>query len=304
VLFGHPTGNPNSHHAALAHFEAGRLEAFCTPWMPSTATLRVLQHVPRLKGMAQRLARRHFPPLAAAPTIQGRAGEWLRLAIRACGGGDERLSYAANDWLMETMAREVSRAPVTAIHAYEDCSLLQFAEATRLGKACVYDMPIGYYEAWQSTQERLARAFVEWLPPTGLNPGSYARPRQKRQEMELADLVLTACSFAAATIRDFFPEKPIAQAFYGVDAQFWCPGEAQRPDRPLRFIYAGQLSLRKGTPDLVEAWLLADAKRRTLPATISHRAPQSPSGLRDRFRDADVFVFPSYFEGFGLVLAE
>src|SRR6185437_4666315 len=153
------------------------------------------------------------------------------------------------------------------------------------------------------------------LPPTGLNPGSYARPRQKRQEMELADLVLTACSFAAATIRDFFPEKPIAQAFYGVDAQFWCPGEAQRPDRPLRFIYAGQLSLRKGTPDLIEAWrkaalgdaeldlvgawLLADAKRRTLPATISHRAPQSPSDLRDRFRDADVFVFPSYFEGFG-----
>src|SRR5437870_5753527 len=35
ILFGHPTGNPNSHHAALAHLEAGRLEAFCVPWMPT-----------------------------------------------------------------------------------------------------------------------------------------------------------------------------------------------------------------------------------------------------------------------------
>ena len=42
ILFGHPTGNPNSHHAALAHFEAGRLEALCVPWMPSELALGVL----------------------------------------------------------------------------------------------------------------------------------------------------------------------------------------------------------------------------------------------------------------------
>jgi FkbM family methyltransferase len=50
VLFGHPTGNPNSHHAALAHLEAGWLEAFCVPWMPSAPELALLSRIPGLKA--------------------------------------------------------------------------------------------------------------------------------------------------------------------------------------------------------------------------------------------------------------
>src|ERR1700736_5524220 len=79
ILFGHPCGNPNSHHAALAHFEAGRLEAFCVPWMPSATTLNIMSVVPRLRAQAGRLARRHFESLAGAPRIQDRLGEWRRL---------------------------------------------------------------------------------------------------------------------------------------------------------------------------------------------------------------------------------
>src|SRR5262245_9647978 len=32
ILFGHPTGNPNSYNAALAYLEAGLLECFCVTW--------------------------------------------------------------------------------------------------------------------------------------------------------------------------------------------------------------------------------------------------------------------------------
>ena len=99
--------------------------------------------------MTQRLSRRHFQALAGVPKVQGRVGELRRLLIRAMGRGDDRLSNEANDWLMRTMTRECRRSSVTAVHAYEDCSLLQFVEAKRLGKACIYDMPIGYYPAWE-----------------------------------------------------------------------------------------------------------------------------------------------------------
>ena len=105
ILFGHPGGNPNSHHAALAHLEAGRLEAFCVPWMPSSRTLTTLQRFDPTRSLGQRLARREFAPLAGATKVQGRVGEWRRLATRAFGLGDERLSYEANDWLMQTMAK-------------------------------------------------------------------------------------------------------------------------------------------------------------------------------------------------------
>ena len=75
ILFGHPTGNPNSYNSALAHFEAGRLDAFCVPWMPSPMTLRILERMRPFRAAAQRLGRRRFPALAGAPKVQGRIGE-------------------------------------------------------------------------------------------------------------------------------------------------------------------------------------------------------------------------------------
>ena len=109
ILFGDPTGSPFAHHAALAHFEAGQLDAFCVPWMPSRATLRVLEQVRPLRAAADRLSRRHFSPLADVPKVQGRMGELKRLTIRALGMSHGNLPNEANEWLMRTMARECRR---------------------------------------------------------------------------------------------------------------------------------------------------------------------------------------------------
>jgi glycosyltransferase involved in cell wall biosynthesis len=320
VVFGHPTGNPNAYHAALAHFEAGWLECFCVSWMPSTRTLHLLDHIKPLRSKTQRLHRRHFPPLAAAPKVQGRAGELRRLLVRATGRGDDHLSNEANDWLMRTMTRECRRPRVTAVHAYEDCSLWQFAEAKRLGKACIYDLPAGYYPEWEQTELELTRRYVDWLPVGGLPSSAYARPDQKRQEMDLADIVLVPSSFVEKAIRKFHPNKFVARASYGVDLDFWNLGAKRLATRPLRFIYAGQLSLRKGIPSLLEAWdkaalrdaelelvglwQLAQSKRLSLPSGVTCRPSCSPQALRDRYRAADVFVFASFSEGFGLALLE
>jgi len=49
VLFGHPTGNPNSLHAALSHFESGRLEAFCVSWLPTEREIAFLIRLPGIE---------------------------------------------------------------------------------------------------------------------------------------------------------------------------------------------------------------------------------------------------------------
>jgi len=355
ILFGHPSGNPNSHHAALAHYEAGQLEAFCVPWFPGNGVLNFLAKLPGAKAEASRLRRRRFEPLADAPKIQGRLGEWSRLLRRKLGLGDEQMMYDANDWLMQTMARAARRSSVTAVHSYEDCSLEQFREAKRLGKQCIYDMPIGYYPWWEEKQKQLAREFADWVPEGGLPSSRYVRPEQKIKEMELADLVLVACSFVEKTIREFWPEKKIALAPYGVDGGFWAPvgaqhgawsgehggeergagsreqgGEEQERlrdektkglrDDKVRFIYAGGCSIRKGIPVLLEAWekaqlrdaeltlvgswQLADSKLKELPRGVNFLGPVGPERLRELYRESDVFVFPSFFEGFGLVILE
>jgi glycosyltransferase involved in cell wall biosynthesis len=319
VLLGHPTGNPNSYHAALAYFETGRLEALCVPWMPSATLLRLFDGLPALRLLGRRLARRRFAPLADAPKVQGRAGEWRRLAGRLFGLDHERLVHDANGWLMRTMQRECRRPAVEAVHCYEDCALLPFQEAKRLGKACIYDLPTICDEAWQPLAAVLARRYAEWRPRDAASSPTPERIEQKRQELALADVVLVPSLLAEASVRQFHPHKKILRIPYGVDLSFWTP-PPDKKSRKLRFIYAGQISVRKGMPVLIEAWKkaalrdaelelvgswhLAAAMRATLPAGIVHRPPCAPDELRERYRAADVFVSPSFAEGFGLSLLE
>ncbi len=339
ILFGHPTGNPNSHHAALSHYESGRLAAFCVPWMPSSATLAMLKRIPGISRATDRLERRKFLPLVNAPLIQGKLGEINRLIRRRLKlqSADERLSYEANDWLMRTMAKECRRSEVSAVHSYEDCSLWQFQEAKKAGKACIYDMPIGYYPWWQEKQIDLMQRYTNWLPENAGVQQKFVRPHQKAEEMRLADLVMVPSTFVERTIKQFFPDKKTFFAPYGVDTDFWTPlpngdtgdrwkqGQSCRvsritSERPLRFLFAGQVGIRKGIPSLLMAWQLAELENAelhlvgtwslsvkykvSLPNGVTYHSPCSAIELRDYYRDADVFVFPSFFEGFGLVLLE
>jgi len=318
VLFGHPSGNPFSHHAALAHVEAGWLESFCVPWMPAAATLEFLGLVAPLRPLASRLSRRHFAPLARAPKTQGRIGELCRLAARGLGFDSNRIAIQANEWLMRTMTAGMDLPRVSAVHAYEDCSLRQFRAAQRLGKACIYDMPIGYYTAWNAARVRLARKYADWLPAD--DDAMHVPPEQKREEMELADLVLAPSGFVAGTIREANAGKRVVIARYGVDAQQW-PLAPDRPaGRALTFLFAGQCSLRKGVPLLLQAWRaaalpdarlqlvgpwrLAEAKKKELPPGCTWAGPVSSEHLRAIYAGADVFLFPTNFEGRALVVGE
>jgi alpha-maltose-1-phosphate synthase len=322
ILFGHPTGGPFSYNAALAHFEAGRLEAFCVPWMPTSLELSILRRVGSLGGTVQRLERRHFAPLEDAPKIEDRLGEWMRLSRRAASWerNNEAIAYEGNDWLMRTMRREARRRGVTAVHSYEDCSLLQFEEAARLDRFRIYDLPIGYYPAWIERQQKLTARYRDWLVDRDVGTTAYVRPEQKLREMALADLVMVPSEFVRSTVAQF-TDKPVAIAPYGVDLEFWNPGERKAaPGDTLQFVFAGQCSIRKGTPLLLDAWKAAGLRRgsltlvgswqmaasklKALPEGVTYAGHTARQELRERYRQADVFVLPTFFEGLPLVLLE
>jgi glycosyltransferase involved in cell wall biosynthesis len=236
------------------------------------------------------------------------------------GGGNDGLAYEANYWLMRTMSRECRRSAVTAVHAYEDCSILQFMEAKRLGKACIYDLPIGYYPAWEKTQADLARAYADWVPSGGLPSHHYVRLEQKRQEMNLADLVLAPSMFVANTIHEFHPDKQIEIAAYGMDYAAGSHRVKCVPEGVITFLFVGQCSLRKGVPLLLDAWRaagleharlqlvgswqLARVKQKGLPPRTDWIGPVSRDQLRNYYDRADIFVLPTYFEGKALAVGE
>jgi len=322
ILFGHPCGNPNSFNAALAHWEKGKLNALCIPWLPTPAQLNFLEKVPACENLARQLRRRCHPPLLEAPRIEGRSGEWSRMLRRAMMRSqfnNRKKSEEANQWLMRTMKNECHKSSVTSVHSYEDCSLWTFEEARKLDKPCIYDMPIGYYPAWQDMQKSLMYKYRDWLPRNCFRMKEYVPITRKTREMEMADIVLAPGSFVLKTIEQFL-EKKIYIAPYGVDSVSWFPSHSNKSKGPLKFIFAGHISVRKGIPLLFHAWenadipdaklilagswQLAERKKMEIPDNVSFAGHCSPEKLLSYFQQSDVFVFPSYFEGFGMVITE
>jgi glycosyltransferase involved in cell wall biosynthesis len=231
------------------------------------------------------------------------------------------LAYQANDWLMNVMSRHVADAQVKAVHAYEDCSLKSFDEARRRGKPRIYDMPIGYYPAWVETERRLHDTYRDWVSPQQTTGCTHVRPDQKEKEMQLADIVLAPSTFVADTIHRFVDKRVFVTPF-GIDTERWRPGpEQQTADRPLCVLFVGHVSIRKGAPVLFEAWRraalsnnaqlelvgswhLSEASKQRLPLGVRWLGHRTIDELQQHYQRADLFVFPSFFEGFSLAIGE
>jgi glycosyltransferase involved in cell wall biosynthesis len=137
--------------------------------------------------------------------------------------------------------------------------------------------------------------------------------------MPHVDYVLSPSLFVTRSFLEqgFKPEQ-ILRNVYPVDLSCFAPADKPRPkNRPLTIISTAGLSLRKGTPYMLEAFrlvhqrhptarfllseLVSDsvksivAKYRDLPIDWSPGLPHSR--LADRLRSADVFVLPSLEEG-------
>jgi glycosyltransferase involved in cell wall biosynthesis len=150
--------------------------------------------------------------------------------------------------------------------------------------------------------------------------------RRAREMMAETDYILSPSSYVTNSFltRGFRPEQ-ILKNVYPVDLSLFQPSAQPRPkDRPLTIINTGSLSLRKGTPYLLEAFrlvrkaipnarllltrIIEDSVRGILPRysdlPIEWSAPLPHTRLAERLRSADIFVLPSLEDGFAFTVAE
>lgn len=143
--------------------------------------------------------------------------------------------------------------------------------------------------------------------------------RQLR-EYEEAEYICVPSRFALQSFRDHgVLDDRLLLVPYGVDRTLFSPGP-QTPGRPFRILAVG-LSLRKGTPYLLEAvarlnvpevelWLAGTAAPdvapvlRRSPVPFRHLGALSHRDLAAVYRSASVFVAPSVEEGMGLSVLE
>jgi glycosyltransferase involved in cell wall biosynthesis len=323
-LISHPTGNQNLRHTALALAEAGVLDELWTG-LASEKLGPLLRLLPG--GLRREALRRSFP---AELTRHLRLRPWreltrlaaprLRLGHLTRGAGWASVDAVYAD-LDRRMARRVGeRRGLRAVYAYEDGAAATFAAAGRLGLRRVYDLPIAYWRAWAAIRAEERERRPDWAATLQGDQDPPAKLQRKDDELGRCDAIVVASSFTRDSLRQYPGAlPPISVVPYGA------PGvevvrDAWSTTGKLRVLYVGALTQRKGIAelfqavaslgDLVELTVIGRPPAADCPALAAAlaRARHLPSlphaEVLGEMRRHDVFVFPSLFEGFGLVLTE
>jgi glycosyltransferase involved in cell wall biosynthesis len=210
---------------------------------------------------------------------------------------------------------------LTGVYAYEDGALATFTKAKQLGVNCIYDLPIGYWKSARLLMQKEFEINPDWSSTlTGFND-SQAKLEKKDKELALADVIFVASSFTKKTLEEYSGNLPAIKVIpYGFpevkNKKIYQP----LINRKLRILFIGGLSQRKGLSYLFEA--VEGMQNKVELTIVGHKAVTNcnalnvalekhqwiPSLSHDQvlacMREHDVFVFPSLFEGFGLVITE
>lgn len=323
LLLSYPIGNVFSREAALALENAGLLAEFWTGvnWRRGGLADRLLPD-----ALTRQLRRRALPD-ALQPRV--RTAPWREIG-RLFGGrlpGGAWLTRRESgpcsvDGVFQAMDRRVAhhleRAQgLTAVYAYEDGAAATFAAAGRLGLKRFYDLPIGYWRAGHAIYAEEAEREPRWAPTLTGRDDSPAKLARKDAELALADTVFVASEFTRRTLQGAGVRSVHVVPYGAPDVSV---EEPRSTGGKLRVLFAGSLGQRKGLSYVLEAVeRLAGHVELTLlgaktaagcapldAATRTHRwIPSLPHHevLAEMSRQ-DVLVFPSLFEGFGLVMLE
>lgn len=316
VLFGHPTMNENSRAAAMGVAEAGLLGEL--------HTLLDTSIVARFAWgrLGRQLARRQMPPVTREYVQSHPAFEVYRLAtqrLRHSSAAKRRMVDRAYELIDKRMARALDSS-YTGVYAYEDGALEVFRRARELGVERVYDLPIGYWRVAQEILSIEAEALPEWAGTMPSAVDAKAKLSRKEEELELAQHIVVASSFTRSTLEGG-PARGARVAVIPYGAPSPVSSIVESRSRQLKVLFVGGLSQRKGLSYLFEAVSRCgeDVELTVVGAPAGHSlaldrclAQPNVRWLRSLphqdvlrvMREHDVLVFPSLFEGYGLVISE
>jgi glycosyltransferase involved in cell wall biosynthesis len=230
----------------------------------------------------------------------------------------QRLDQVAADYLQQNH----ERLKIRGVYAYEDCAERSFEAARKLGLRRIYDLPIAYWETAQRLLRAEAGRYPDWEPTLGGTRDSEEKLARKTRELDLAELVICPSTF----VLDSLPEKTRLSKKCLV-APFGSPiseprafADEMRKETPVRFLFAGALTQRKGLADLFAAMKLVGGKGAELVvmgslvlpmrfyrnefADFVYEPPRAHSAVLRLMRSCDVLVLPSIVEGRALVQQE
>jgi glycosyltransferase involved in cell wall biosynthesis len=327
IIISHPTSNQNNRAAVKGLFGANMLSEFHTSIASFSGDV-----LDKLSGLGpfHEIARRQFDLELKELTHMSPATELVRLISSKLGlknltkheTGTFSIDsvYTNLDKKVASKLNKLSKQGLDAVYAYEDGAYHTFKKAKPLNLQCLYDLPIGY---WRTARKLMAieqAVWPEWAATmTGLQD-SEAKLQRKDAELAMADLILVASSFTAKTLNDYQGTlAPIKVIPYGYPKPVETR-EYNMGSRPLKLLFVGGLSQRKGIANMFAA--VENLGSRVQLTVVGHKAVADCKVLNDALlkhewipslphdqvlklmQAHDVLLFPSLFEGFGLVITE
>ncbi len=329
ILLAHPIGNANVRAVLRALDDAGLLAKFVTALGWSEASPLVQGLPPNLRG---RMSRRSyelphyqikvFPTREIVRLLAQKIGQRWLTKHESGWASIDRVWGKIDEFAADTLRKSHQKQSIRDVYAYEDCAVRLFEAAKEIGVRRIYDLPIAYWQTAQRLLKQEAQRYPDWEPTLVGTRDSEEKLARKTRELELAELVICPSTF----VLDSLPEstrasKPCVVAPFG-SPPLEQAGRAERKssERPLRVLFAGALTQRKGLADLFAAMKLVASKEVELVVMGSLLRPLSwyreqfsgflyepPRPHRDvlrLMRTCDLLVLPSIVEGRALVQQE
>lgn len=280
-----------------------------------------------LPGIDRRLARRRITTVSPKLVRSDWRWEGLRVIARPL-----RLGTRLDDWLWERSELCLDRRCATLMHqpsfdvflGVEHGALGTIRAAKTLGKKSVvaFTSPHHvFYKRWVNAEYD---RFPKLLTPATKRLQTLAKHRDARRDEEarLADAIHANSRLTAQTLIDAgIPREKLAVAPLGAPPAI-VPGDL--PDTlhaPMRFIYAGPLSVHKGGHYLLKAWepfahhrgaelhcygapMLPKRCYNRRASNVIFHGTVTYAELLSAYQRGALLVFPTLCDGFGMVVLE
>lgn len=208
--------------------------------------------------------------------------------------------------------------PSDIIIGFDTSSWILIDVVKKNGKKFILDQSIGHSIEMAKTFKELNLQYPEWV--RHINKKEEKFLELEKFEYDNAPYIVVASTFSKETlIKNGVEEKKIFLNPYGVDlTQFYYhPKEIKQKKI---FLFIGTVDVRKGIPFLMKCWSKANLQYcelwivgpvdNAIKQKLEKEASVKVFGkiinaqLSEIMKQAHVFVFPSFFEGFGLVILE
>ncbi|WP_142251743.1 glycosyltransferase family 4 protein [Bradyrhizobium sp. UNPF46] len=303
-------------YATAIFWAKDRLPYNLIPWLPTGIRERVTAEL-----------RRFHHPMLDLERVETFAGtEWAmrlsaRLGFRRLA---RRLQLASNRAFARPVERLIDKKPVRAVWGYDQSSLEVFRAARNCGVKTILDRTIGHPIVHNRILSEIYNDYPEFFTSA---PHLMSRQFIERAEEEhsLADTILVGSQFCSDTLTSgegapVDPRKVRILPYCYDEIFFPIKRPRSRFRHPIRFLFTGLAGPRKGIHLILKVFERIPETAATLTivgdlqiprdtfakysdrVTVRHTVPRPD--VAALMESADCLLFPSYFEGAGIVLYE